>query len=345
MIGRFQARGRASTDGSLATAEGGLRIQRSIDEEPNLADFSFADAVVHGLSLQPKRIASKWLYDVEGARLFEEIVASPGYYLPRAEATILRAHSAEIVEILGPGGSLLELGSGSSTKVRILLDAMSALRCYLPVDISEAQLLEASETLRRDYPSLLVHPIPADYTKDLDLPSSVREGKLMAFFPGSTLCNLLPHNSVHFLRRMKSVLGPESFFLVGVDLKKDETVMLQAYNDPAGPIWHFNLNILARMNRELGTDLDQKNFRHEAIYNREAGRIEAAIHPVCDQEITIADHPFLLRKGEPIVLEYSHKYDIEEFQALAREAAWTPRHAWVDPDGLFSVHLLTNGDD
>lgn len=345
MIGRFQARGYPSQDDALATAEAGFEIQRSIDEEPNLADFSFADAVVHGLSLQPKRIASKWLYDVEGARLFEEIVASPGYYVPSAEAAILRAHSAEIAEILGPGGSLLELGSGSSTKVRILLNAMRSLRCYLPVDISEVQLLEASETLRRDYPSLLVHPISADYTRDFELPSLVREGKLMAFFPGSTLCNLLPHNSVNFLRRMNSVLGPESLFLVGVDLKKDETVMLRAYNDPDGPIWHFNLNILARMNRELGTELDWKNFRHEAIYNHKAGRIEAAIYPVCDQEITIASHPLIMREGEPIVLEYSHKYDIEAFQALAREAGWKPRHAWVDPDGLFSVYLLMNSDD
>ena len=159
-----------------------LLLRTSINEEPNLADFSFADAVVHGLSINPKRIGSKWLYDAEGARLFEDIVASPDYYIPRAEATILRACSTKIADLLGPGGSLLELGSGSSTKVRILLDAMKSLRCYLPVDISELQLLEAAEALRRDYPSVLIHPILADYMKDFELPPHVRKGKLLAFF-------------------------------------------------------------------------------------------------------------------------------------------------------------------
>lgn len=344
MISRFSTGWDHAQNDALATTEAGFQLQRSIDEEPNLAKFGFADAVVHGLSLKPKRIASKWLYDAEGARLFEEIVASPGYYVPDAEAAILRTHSVEIAEILGSGGSLLELGSGSSTKVRILLNAMRSLRCYLPVDISEAQLLEASETLRRDYPSLLVHPIPADYNRDFELPSLVRDGKLMAFFSGSTLCNLLPHNSVDFLRRMSSVLGSGSLLLVGVDLKKDEAVMLKAYNDPDGPIWHFNLNILARMNRELGTDFDETKFRHEAIYNHEAGRIEAAIYPICDQEINVSSHRLTLRKGEPILLEYSHKYDVEEFQALARQAGWNPRNVWVDPDRLFSVHLLMDGE-
>ena len=324
---------------TIANAKG---IQMSIDEEPNLADFSFADGIVHGLSIKPRRIASKWLYDAKGAELFEEIVASPHYYVPRAEAGILRKNSAKIAEALGPGGTLLELGSGSSTKVRILLDAMKSLRCYLPVDISELQLMEASEALRRDYPALQIHPIAADYMKDFELPPQAREGRLMAFFPGSTLGNLLPHNSVGFLRRMGTVLGPDSLFLVGIDLKKNEDVLLQAYNDPDGPIWRFNLNILERMNRELGCSLDQTNFRHQAIYNGEAGRIEAAIFPVSDQEVIVAGHRFKLVKGEPIVLEYSHKYEVEEFRLLAREAGWTPVEAWVDPDNLFSVHLLAN---
>lgn len=314
----------------------------AIDEEPNLADFSFPDAVIHGLSITPKRLASKWLYDAKGAQLFEEIVASPGYYIPRAEASILRTHSANIAEMLGPGGNLLELGSGSSTKVRILLDAMKSLRCYLPVDISELQLMEASAALRLEYPSLQIHPIPADYMKTFQLPRHTREGKLMAFFPGSTLCNLLPHNSAGFLRRMGAVLGPGSFFLVGVDLKKNEAALVRAYNDPDGPIWRFNLNILERMNRELGCSLNPTNFRHQAIYNSKVGRIEASIVSVREQEITVGRHLFKLGKEEPIVLEYSHKFEVEEFRALAREGGWTPREAWIDEDNLFSVHLLSN---
>ena len=143
---------------------------------------------------------------------------------------------------------------------------------------------------------------------------------------------------------MSLVLGPGSFFLVGIDLKKDEVALLRAYNDPDGPIWSFNLNILERINRELGCNLDRRNFRHQAIYNNNAGRIEAAIFPVCDQEITIGSHRFTLLMGEPIVLEYSHKYTVEDFQALAREAGRNPCDAWVDSENLFSVHLLSNRD-
>lgn len=313
------------------------------DEEPNLADLDFASSIARSLTLQPKRIASKWLYDAEGSRLFDEIVAAPGYYLPRAEMTILRTHSAAIAERLGPDGQLVELGSGSSTKVRALLDALERPGCYVPIEISEAQLMAAADAIRRDYPALPVLPLAADYTKDFELPAlTARHARRLAFFPGSTLCNLLPHNSIGFLRRMAAILGPKSLFLVGVDLKKDDAVMLRAYNDPQGPIWHFNLNILRRMNRELGTQLSADDFRHEATWNRAAGRIEAAIYPLRDQQVTIAGRGFLLTAGEPIVLEYSHKYDLDEFQDLSRAAGWTPLEAWVDAESLFSVHLLVN---
>ena len=319
-----------------------LDALNAIDDEPNLIDCSFADAVVHGLSIKPKRIGSKWLYDRKGAILFEKIVSSPNYYIPRAEASILRTHSAEIADFLGPNGSLLELGSGSSTKVRILLDAMESLRFYLPVEISEAQLLEACQALRRDYPAISIYPVAADYMKEFELPRLARNGKLMAFFPGSTLSNLLPQNSVRFMSRMNAILGPGSMFLIGVDLKKDEASLIRAYNDAYGAIWHFNLNILERINTELGCAFQIEKFRHQAIYNREAGRIESAIYSTEDQEIVVAGESFELARGERIVLEYSHKYDLDEFQALAVDAGWVPREAWVDRDELFSVHLLSN---
>lgn len=317
----------------------------SIDEEPNLAEFDFAEAVRHGLALRPRRIASKWLYDGPGSRLFEAICESEDYYIPRAEAAILRAQGDAVARALGPNVSLVELGSGSSTKVRHLLDVLESPRCYVPIEISQEQLAAATGRLSADYPDLPILPLALDYMKPFELPSPARQGRVAGFFPGSTLCNLLPHNTVAFLRRMAGVLGPGSLFLAGVDLKKDETVLLRAYNEVDGPIWHFNLNILDRMNRELCADFDRAAFRHEAVYNRAAGRIEAAIVSLRDQRATVAGESVALARGERILLEYSHKYEVPEFQALARSAGWTPLEAWVDERRLFSVHLLANHAD
>ncbi len=313
-----------------------------IDAEPNLADFDFEDSVAHGLSLRPRRLASKWLYDDIGAALFEGIVASPGYYAARAELEILQAHGPAIAEALGRGGSLVELGSGASIKVRRLLDAMPDLTRYVPVEISEAQLAGSAEAIRADYPDLEVVPIAADFTKDFDLSAVVGDGPVLGFFPGSTLCNLLPENSEAFLRRMHALLGADSLFLVGVDLQKDEAILRRAYNEPGGAIWDFNLNILARMNREFGAGLDASDFRHEAIYNGEAQRIEAAIYPLRDLSVTVAGQGFDLPAHQPIILEYSHKYTLESFAALAARADWGTLNAWTDREKLFSVHLLTN---
>ena len=312
------------------------------DAEPNLADFAFEASVAHSLSLRPRRLASKWLYDDIGAALFEGIVASPGYYAARAELEILQAHGPEIAEALGAGGSLVELGSGASVKVRRLLDAMPDLARYVPVEISAAQLGESAAAIRADYPALDVVPIAADFTRDFDLSEVVGEGPVLGFFPGSTLCNLLPENSEAFLRRMHALLGPDSLFLVGVDLQKDEAILRRAYNEPGGAIWNFNLNILERMNRELGAGLDLSDFRHEAIYNAEAHRIEAAIYPLRDLSVTVAGQSFDLPADQPIILEYSHKYTLDSFAALAARAGWDTLNAWTDRANLFSVHLLTN---
>lgn len=310
--------------------------------EPNLTDFDFEESVAHGLSLRPRRLASKWLYDDVGAALFEGIVASPGYYAARAELEILQARGPGIARALGPGGSLVELGSGASVKVRRLLDAMPDLARYVPVEISEAQLAESAAAIRADYPDLEVTPIAADFTRDLDLSDVVGDGPVLGFFPGSTLCNLLPENSEVFLRRMHALLGADSLFLVGVDLQKDEAVLRAAYNEPGGAIWDFNLNILARMNREFDAGLDLADFRHEAIYNPEAQRIEAGIYPLRDLSVSVAGRDFDLPAGQPIVLEYSHKYTLDGFAALAARAGWRTLDAWTDRDRLFSVHLLTN---
>jgi dimethylhistidine N-methyltransferase len=314
--------------------------------EPPRWASDFGAAVLHGLSLRPRRIASKWLYDAAGSRLFDEVVAMPAYYVPTAEMTILSANLTAICEAVGPQASVVELGSGASVKVRVLLDGLLNPKYYVPVEISAEQLAEAAETIRRDYPALSVLPVLADYTRDFVLPEAIRGTRILGFFPGSTLCNMPPPESAAFLRRIGWMLGRNSHILIGADLKKDESILLRAYNDPHGPIWLFNLNILERMNRELGTELKLSDFRHQATYNREAGRIEAAIYPLSDQETMINGQTITLPAKEPIVLEHSYKFDIEEFQCLARRAGWMPLEGWTDPDGLFSVHLLRwPGDD
>lgn len=320
-----------------------LTTSPATDAEPNLADLGFEASLAHGLGLQPRRIASKWLYDDIGAALFEGIVATPAYYIPQAERAILQASGPAIARAFGDGGSLVELGSGASTKVRWLLDVMPTLDRYVPIEISEAQLRTAASSIRADYPGLEVVPIAADFTRPFELPPAVRDGPVLGFFPGSTLCNLLPVNSEAFLGRLHSILGPDSLFLVGVDLRKDTDILLRAYNDPGGPIWDFNLNIIDRMNRELGTAIHKAAFRHAATYNAVEGRIEAAIYPMKDMSVTIGDQTFELVAEEPVVLEYSHKYTMEGFAALAQRAGWATLDAWTDENKLFSVHLLTNG--
>lgn len=312
------------------------------EDEPNLADLDFEASVARGLTLRPRRFASKWLYDDRGAALFEDIVASDSYYVGRAELEILEAYAPEIGETIGHGGTLVELGSGASRKVRTLLDAMPDLARYVPVEISQAQLIEAAAAVRADYPGLEVLPVAADYTRDFDLPEGVRDGPVLGSFLGTTLCNFLPANSEIFLRRMHGLLGENSWFLAGVDLDKDPARLVEAYNDPGGPLWDFNLNILQRMNRELGTTLAAADFRHEAIWNPEHRRIEAGLYPRRDLSVTVAGQAFDLPAGEPIILEYSHKYSIEAFAALAARAGWRSVTAWTDRDQLASIHLLTN---
>lgn len=310
--------------------------------EPHLAAPDFAASVAHGLAQRPRRIASKWLYDDRGAVLFEGIVASSGYYGARAEIEILTARAPAVARALGPGGSLVELGSGAGVKVRRLLDAMPDLARYVPVDISAAQLRQSAAEIRADYPALEVRPVAADFTRPFDLSAAVARGPALGFFPGTTLCNMSPDEGVGFLRRMHGLLGPDSLFLAGVDLPKDEATLRAAYNDPGGAIWDFNLNIVERLNRELDAGLDRADFRHEAVWNAADQRIEAGIYPRRDLSLTVAGQAFDLPAEAPIVLEYSWKYTFEAFAALAARAGWRALEAWTDRDALYSVHLLTN---
>ena len=298
----------------------------------------FLQAVLRGLSRPHKSIPCKYLYDERGSQLFEEICELPEYYPTRTEVALLRAHRDEIAGLIGGDGTLVELGSGASVKVRILLDAAGAPSTYVPVDISREHLLHASALLAADYPDLTVLPVCADYTTPFELPDL--PGRRSGFFPGSTIGNFPPAEAAAFLARTAALLGPGSGLLLGVDLQKDEGVLLPAYDDASGVTAAFNLNLLARINRELEGTFDLAAFSHEVRYETGAGRVEMHLRSRKDQTAEVAGVPFRFAAGETIHTEDSHKYTIEGFHGLARDAGWSPVKVWSDRDQLFSIHFL-----
>jgi dimethylhistidine N-methyltransferase len=301
---------------------------------------SFRDGLVAGLSRPRKEISCKFLYDERGSALFEAICETPEYYPTRTELQILEEAAPEIAALLGPECALVEFGSGNSRKVRTLLDAMAAPRAYLPVDISRELLLQAAGGIAADYPRLDVIAVCADYTEAFRLPAVDGARRLAGFFPGSTIGNFVPEEAASFLRRAARTLGRGGFFLVGVDLKKDEETLNAAYNDRAGVTAAFSLNLLVRANSELGADFDLDGFEHEAFYAPGEGRIEIYLKSLAEQEVRVGRHRFRFRAGERIHTEYSYKYTVSEFRRLASSVGFRPRHCWTDEADLFSVHLL-----
>jgi L-histidine Nalpha-methyltransferase len=302
-------------------------------------DDEFGRSVLAGLAADPKRLESKYLYDARGAELFDAICKLDEYYPTRTEIGLLRAHASEIALSVGAGAALIELGSGASVKSRLLLDALEAPAGYVPVDISEPYLKAAAERLRPDYPDLPILPLIADFTRPLSIPDGLGEAARLLFFPGSTIGNLEPEKAAGFLRRMARDVQPDAF-LIGVDLKKDEDRLVRAYDDEAGVTAAFNLNLLRRINVELGADFNLDGFAHEARWNPELGRIEMHLVSRHAQEVRLLGHRFTFAAGESIHTENSYKYALEEFAALAAAAAWRTVQAWVDPKGLFSIHML-----
>jgi dimethylhistidine N-methyltransferase len=327
---RFQAR---RSTARFAAAADSDRLE--VDPSPLEA---FRDAVLHGLNAREKSIPSKYLYDEQGSRLFEEICRQAEYYPTRTELGLLAEHAEEIALLFGRGGTLIELGSGASDKVRILLDTASALDCYIPVDISHDHLQQAARTLAADYPALTVLPVTADYTRPFDLPAV--DGPKSGFFPGSTIGNFLPGEAIAFLAGTAALLGPGSGLLIGVDLQKDLRILLPAYDDAAGVTRAFNLNLLTRINRELDADFEPDAFAHEARYDLQRARIEMHLKSLKAQTVRIGDHAFDFAAGETIHTENSHKYTVEGFHALAGEAGWLPHRTWIDAERRFSVHFL-----
>jgi dimethylhistidine N-methyltransferase len=306
---------------------------------PDEQTSAFAREAIDDLSQHPKRLSPKYFYDATGSELFEAITRLPEYYPTRTELGILRDRAGEIAAILPNGAALAEFGAGATTKVRLLLEKC-AFGAYVPVDISEDFLNAQAEGLRKDFPSLAVYPVAADFTTPFKLPDAVASMPKVGFFPGSTIGNFEPHEACRFLRSAREILGSGALMVIGADLEKDERVLYRAYNDSAGVTARFNLNVLVRINRELGGNFDLSAFTHRAIYNRERHRIEMHLISKKTQSVRMLGTSFSFRPGESIHTENSYKYSVERFAALARGSGWKVRESWTDTNQMFSVHAL-----
>lgn len=318
------------------------RSQSSIqlyDLHPPLDDFR--TEVLQGLSQPQKAISPKFLYDKRGAELFDLICTVDEYYLTRTETTILQTYAADIAACLKES-VLIEFGSGSSQKVRILLDAMPDLPTYVALDISQQHLRESCQDLVNAYPGLEAIAICTDYTQPLQLPEipALYHKRRVGFFPGSSIGNLEPTEAVQFLKQAAAALGPEGSLLIGVDLKKSRTILEPAYDDATGISAAFALNLLTRINRELGANFEVEQFGYRAVYNETLGRIEMYIVSLQQQIVRLNDVVIQFQQGELLRTEYSYKYSIPEFQQLAALAGFKSTQVWVDPKQLFSVHYL-----
>lgn len=302
---------------------------------------SFRDAVLAGLSNVPKSLPCKFFYDQRGSALFEAICEVPEYYLTRTELAILEQYAPVIAARIGPNCRLVELGSGASRKVRLLLAALEAPLAYIPVDISRDFLRGAAAGIAADFPDLDVVAVCADYTRPFELPKIAGPaGKTVGFFPGSTIGNFEPEAVVAFLRHCGKLLGPGAEMLIGADVKKDTVILDAAYNDAQGLNAAFNLNLLHRIKNELDSDIAIDDFAHVAFYNTDEGRVELYIRSLKDQTATIAGRRFPFAAGEMIHTENSYKYAIDEFRALAARAGFQALDTWIDPKRLFGVHYL-----
>jgi dimethylhistidine N-methyltransferase len=308
------------------------------DKTSNFASELARDAIA-GLTARPKTLPAKYFYDDEGSALFEQITALTEYYPTRTELGILHRQAAEIARFIPAGAALIEFGSGSTVKARIVLRA-AAVAAYVPVDISAGFLNSEAARLRRDLPDLRILPVAADFTEPFDLPAAIRSRPTVGFFPGSTIGNFEPPQAADFLRHAADLLGAGAHFIVGVDLVKDERVLHAAYNDAAGVTAAFNLNLLRRINRDLGADFDLERFRHKAFFNHAQRRIEMHLESRVAQNVLVCDRVIAFEPGETIHTESSYKYTVESFQALAAQAGWSPVAVWTDPKGYFSLHAL-----
>lgn len=301
---------------------------------------AFAKDLLEALAQAPRRIAPKYFYDRQGSRLFDQICELPEYYPTRTELAILQDSAVEIAAQMGPNAELVEFGAGSLTKVRLLLNAMQSPSRYVPIDISGEHLAAAVQDLKADYPKLEVVPLVADYTQAFSLPAQVLgAGQRVGFFPGSTVGNFTPGEAVEFFRMAGTVLKGGAL-LVGADLIKDPSVLHAAYSDAQGVTAAFNLNLLARANRELGADFDVSNWAHSAFYNAPLQRIEMHLMSCIRQSVRVEGQTFNFEEGETIHTENSYKFTIDGLRALAVKGGFAPGPVWTDADRRFSMHWL-----
>ncbi|MFT3730647.1 MAG: L-histidine N(alpha)-methyltransferase [Hyphomicrobium sp.] len=303
-------------------------------------DDRFCRDVVKGLSRTQKELPCRYFYDARGSALFEAITRLPEYYPTRTETEILRSCAEDLVADIADGDLFVEFGSGSSLKTELLLDRVCGRVVYVPIDVSEAALADAIVRLAVRYPELEIRPLVADFSDLAALPGDLAGQRAVGFFPGSTIGNLAPEDAGRLLSRFKRVLGKEGQLIIGVDLKKSPVTLVRAYDDAAGVTAAFNLNLLTRINRELGGTFDLASFQHEAIYNSEAGRIEMHLVSRRAQDVKVCGRPFHFREGETIHTENSYKYAAAEFRALAAKAGWTVKRVWTDDNDLFGVFAL-----
>ena len=300
---------------------------------------SFREDVIAGLSLPQKSLPPKYFYDAKGSRLFGAICRLKEYYPTRAELALTRRQIGAIARFAGRGNTLIEYGSGESVKSRLLIDALRP-SAYIPVDISADALRSAAAKLRRGFAWLDIRPVHGDFSRPLKISMAQTRGRRVVYFPGSTIGNLTPEEAHGFLRMTRGQVGPRGAMLVGVDLKKDANVLHAAYNDAKGVTAAFNLNLLARINRELRGDFKLRRFRHYAFYNAPQSRIEMHLVSLVAQAVNVGSHRFSFEAGETIHTENSYKYSIEGFRALAANAGFRGEEAWLDPKGLFCLHGL-----
>jgi L-histidine N-alpha-methyltransferase len=304
--------------------------------------MSEVQEIVAGLQRDEKMISPKYFYDERGSQLFDQITTLPEYYPTETELGIMRENIAEISTLIGPRASLIEYGSGSSMKTRVLLDHLLEPAVYVPVDISEEHLLASAEDIRTEHPGLEILPVVADFTKRFELPDpTIMPLRNIVYFPGSTIGNFPRAEACELLRVIYHEAGENGAMLIGVDLQKDPEIIERAYNDSAGVTAEFNLNMLRHLNREFGSDFDLDSWQHEAQYNESEGRIEIRLVNEEQQTVNIDGSEIVVERDEGILTEYSHKYTLESFAEMANGAGFSVERVWTDPDKLFSVQYCT----
>jgi dimethylhistidine N-methyltransferase len=307
---------------------------------PELVEYR--DEILKGLTAPQKRLSPKYLYDRRGSELFDRICSLPEYYPTRTELKLMESHLDEVAGLVGERAAVIEFGAGSNVKVRLLLDRLREPAAYVPVDISPEFLLAQVDSLRTDYPGVHMQPVFADFTRPFELPEHpVEPLRNLVFFPGSTIGNFTRPRALEVLEVMAAEAKPGGALLIGVDVHKDPAILYAAYNDAEGVTAQFNLNLLARLNRELDAEFDLERFGHYAHYDEHEHRIEMRLISACRQRIKVAGVPIEFLPGEYIITEYSHKYSPGEFHALAERAGFAPCRTWIDDDRLFSLQFMT----